>query len=252
MAVEDFREFFEGLAEASKEHDIENGGGNVRQAPRFACHATAIGVAPAGARLSRGGARPGDLVFAVGECGRFGAAYVRAKERGLDALTPAEQTYLCRPRAYVKEMQALCAHGCVTAASDNSDGVLGALWNIAEASECAVEVDMTDGALPLPVAEVAREFGYDPWNLMFFWGDWQVVVAVPAAKADGFLRVAKEHGVSVRQLGRACDGPTRLVGMSEKGQRELRVIRNENFRVSSFNADVAANVEFMLKSPLWG
>lgn len=251
MAVEDFKEFFQGIAEASREHGVTNGGGNVREAPRFACHTTAIGVVPTSAQLRRGGARPGDLLIAVGECGHFGAAYVRAKERGLDALSEVEHARLCRPRAYIKEMQLLHGPGLLSAASDNSDGVLGALWNIAEASGCAVELDMSTRALPKPVAEVASEFGYNPWNLMFFWGDWQVIVSVPPARSDDFWRTAKEHRISVQRLGRACEGPPRLVGLSEGHRRSLQLIRNENFLESSFNADVVTNVEFMLRSALW-
>ncbi len=251
MVVGEFKEFFEGIAEASRQHGVANGGGNVREAPRLACHTTAIGVVPTGAQLRRGGARPGDLLVAVGECGHFGAAYVRAKERGLDALSEVERARLCRPRARVNEMQVLHGNGLVSAASDNSDGVLGALWNIAEASGCAVEVDMSTGVLPKPVAAVASEFGYNPWNLMFFWGDWQVIVSVHASKTDDFWRAAKQHDISVQRIGRACEGPPGLVGLSEGRRRPLRLLRNENFLESSFNADVLTNVEFILRSPLW-
>ncbi len=251
MAVDDFKEFFQGMAEASREHGIANGGGNVRQASKFACHGTAIGVVPTGAQLRRGGARPSDLLVAVGECGRFATAYVRAKEYGFGALSCEEQTQLCRPRARVNEMQILHGRGLVSAASDNSDGLLGALWNIAEASGCAVELDMSREALPKRVAEVASEFGYNPWNLMFFWGDWQVVVSVPAARTDDFWRVAKAHHISAQNLGRVCEGPPRLVGLSEGRRHNLRLLRNENFLQSSFNTDILAHVEFMLRSQLW-
>jgi thiamine-monophosphate kinase len=251
MAVDDFKEFFEGMAEASRDHGIANGGGNVRDAPRFACHGTAIGVVPTGAQLRRSGARPDDFVVAVGECGRFGTAYVRAKERGFQALSRDEQAQLCRPRAYANEMQILHSRGLVSAASDDSDGVLGALWNIAEASGCSIELDMSPGALPGRVAGVARELGYNPWNLMFFWGGWQVIVSVPGPQSDEFWRVAKEHRIPVQRLGRTCEGPPRLVGLSEGRRRSLRLLRNENFLESSFGASAVTNVEFMLRSPLW-
>lgn len=251
MAVDDFREFFEGMAEASREHGIANAGGNVREAPRFACHATALGVVPKGDQLRRTGAHPGDLLYAVGESGQFGAAYVRAKERGFDTLCQSEQERLCRPRARISEMQILHRHGLISAASDNSDGVLGAFWNIAEASGCSIEIDMSSRALPRDVEGTARDLGYDPWNLMFFWGDWQVLVSVPAARNDDFLRAAKEHHIPIQRFGGVGEGPPQLVGLIEGHRRSLRLLRNENFREFSFGADVLTNVEFMLKSPLW-
>jgi len=251
MAVDDFKGFFEGIAEASQEHGIANGGGNVREAPKFACHGTAIGVTPTDAQLRRNGAQSGDLIVSVGECGRFATAYVRAKNHGFDSLSPDEQTQLCRPRARVNEMQILHSNGLVSAASDNSDGVMGAIWNIAEASGCAIELDMSPESLPERVVEVASEFGYNPWNLMFFWGDWQVVVSVPPGRSDEFWRVSKEHRIPVQHLGRACAGPPRLVGLSEGRRHNLRLLRNENFLKSSFNTDVEEHVEFMLRSQLW-
>lgn len=251
MTVDDFKEFFEGMKEASREDGIANGGGNVRVASKFACHGTAIGVVPKDAQLRRNGASLGDLLVSVGECGRFATAYIRAKEYGFQKLSKDDQTRLARPRARINEMQILHSRGLVNAASDNSDGVLGALWNIAEASGCAIEVDMSPDVIPKQVAEAASEFGYNPWNLMFFWGDWQVVVSVPAARSDDFWRVAKEHHIPVQHLGRACEGPPQLMGLSEERRHNLRLLRNENFLKSSFNTDVEEHVEFMLRSQLW-
>jgi len=251
MAVNDFKEFFEGMAEACQEHGIANGGGNVREAPEFACHGTAIGIVLTGAQLRRSGARPGDLLVAVGECGRFAAAYIRAKEYGFRKLSPDDQIRLTRPHARTKEMQILHSRGLVNAACDNSDGVLGSLWNIAEASKCAIELDMSPEALPESVTEVASEFGYNPWNLMFFWGDWQVIASVPVNQSDNFWKSAKEHHMPVQHLGHACEGPPQLMGLSEGRRHNLRLLRNENFLKSSFNTDVEEHVEFMLRSQLW-
>ncbi len=75
MTADDFREFFEGMAEASHAHGIANAGGNVRQASKFGCHGTAMGVVQKGSQLRRKGAQPGDFLVAVGECGRFAAAF---------------------------------------------------------------------------------------------------------------------------------------------------------------------------------
>jgi thiamine-monophosphate kinase len=249
--VDDIKEFFEGLAEASRQHEIANGGGNVREASEFSCHGTVIGLVSTGAQLRRNGAQPDDLLVAIGDCGRFAPAFLRAKKFGFDSLSHNEKQQLCRPRAYIKEMKVLHDRGLLSAASDNSDGILGALWNIAEASGCTIELDMSQEILPERVTKTASEFGYNPWNFMFFWGDWQVVASVPPAQSDDFWRVAEEHHISVQRLGRACKGPPKLMGLSDGRRRRLKLIRNENFSQSSFNKNVTAHVEYMLRSQLW-
>ena len=207
MPVSDLGDFFEGMEEASGRHGIANGGGNIREASTFSCHATVLGTVPKGIRLRRNGARPGDFLVAVGECGQFAAAYVKAKQCGIDVLTPEEEACISRPFARIAEMQILCNKGLANAASDNSDGVLGALWNIAEASDCSIEVDMAPEAIPESVAEAASEFGYNPWNFMFFWGDWQVIAAVSSDRSDEFWTTTKKHRIPVQYPGRVCKGP---------------------------------------------
>jgi len=251
MLVNDFKEFFDGIADACQEHGIANAGGNIREAPKFACHGTAIGIVPVGSQLKRNGAQPGDILVSIGECGRFAAAYLKGEKYGFDKLSKDDQIRLTRPHARTKEMQILHSQGLVNAACDNSDGVLGSLWNIAEASKCAIELDISPDLIPKQVAEAASEFGYNPWNLMFFWGDWQVIASVPVNQSDNFWKSAKEHRIPVQNLGRACEGPPQLMGLSEGRRHSLRLLRNENFLKSSFNTDIEEHVDFMLRSQLW-
>ena len=80
MLINDFKEFFDGMADACQEHGIANTGGNIREAPKFACHGTAIGTVPVGSQLRRNGARPGDILISIGECGLFATAYLKGKK----------------------------------------------------------------------------------------------------------------------------------------------------------------------------
>lgn len=251
MAVEDFREFFIGIAEASKEHGVANAGGNIRTAEKFACHGTALGLVSKGDGIGRDTARPGDLVVAIGNCGEFAAAYLVAKVDGLKTLSKEEWDVLCRPKAYIKEMSLLLRSGVLRAASDNSDGVLGAIWNIAEGSNCAIEIVMDNNTLSRRVLEVAQRFGYDPWNLAMFWGDWQVVAIIASEKQVEFEELRKRLKTRTRYLGRVLSGQPAIIGKQNGRKRRLKILRNENFIPSSFNVDVMTNVEYMLTSSLW-
>src|SRR6266852_2901517 len=139
LGVEQFRDFFSGMAAACKAFELQNAGGNIRQAPRFECHGMAVGMTSTKVPLlTRKGCLPGDLLVAVGESGRFISAYLKARRFGIDALEQREHDALFLPKPQLREMIILKEAGLLHASSDNSDGVLGALWNIAERSNCGI------------------------------------------------------------------------------------------------------------------
>jgi len=250
MSVEEFRQFFDGMAEACRHFRLPNAGGNIRMAPRFACHGTALGLVSAGALLTRSGCRPGDTLAVIGECGTFVTAYLRARAKGFSSLPETDRQLLMRPGTRLREMAVLRKAGLLHAASDNSDGILGSLWNIAERSGCAIDLVLDDALIPPAVRDAALAEHADPWNLMFFWGDWQVVVAIADDSMDQFRRVAREERIVYTLLGTATDGPPALFTMRDGRRRRVNLVRNENFKTRSYNAGPDAHVEFMLRTPL--
>jgi thiamine-monophosphate kinase len=251
MRVADFRDFFRGIASACREFGFPNAGGNIREAPRFECHGTGIGTVGEGPLLGRGGCKPGDQIVAVGECGRFITAYIHAKLRGIPALSVRERDMLLNPRPPLREMARLRRSGFLTAASDNSDGVLGSLWNIVQASSCVVEIEMSDDLIPFEIKDAAASVGADPWNLMLCWGDWQVICAVSAESVERFGKFAAAEGITVQPLGWATAGPPSLYGCRNNRRTPLNLIRNESFTSASFNRGAEAQLAYMLKSPLF-
>lgn len=251
MRIDDFRDFFVGISDACKEMGIPNAGGNLRSAPRFECHGTAIGIVKSKKKLlARDGCRPGDVLVSVGDCGRFISSYLRARKYGIGTLKNAERKKLIQPFPQLRAMICLHEEGFVSAASDNSDGLLGALWNIGERSNCGFEVYMDDRILHKEVKRVSVEFKIDPWNLMFFWGDWQVVATIEGRKINRFKTYCRENGVKYSILGQAIDGPPILCGVRNGKRVILPLLRNENLTASSFHTDIDAQLDYMLKTPL--
>lgn len=251
MLVTDFRDFFRGIAAACAGLGFPNAGGNIREAPRFECHGTGIGFVGDGPDLRRSGCTEGDLIVSVGECGRFVTSYARAKANGFSTLSKPEWDLLVAPRPPLGLMLKLRRGGFLTAASDNSDGVLGAIWNIATASKCAVEIDMLDESVPLEIREVATSLGVDPWNMLFCWGDWQVICAVNAQAIEPMTRLAASENIMIQKLGRAVAGPPSIIGRRSGRRAPLNILRNENFSSSSFNRGMESQLEYMLKSTLF-
>jgi thiamine-monophosphate kinase len=250
MLVRDMQDFYAGIADACAAYELPYAGGNIRAAPRFECHGTAFGTIPTAQRLGRSKCMPGDVFVSIGPCGEFIAAFLHARIDGIANLSDTERQLLLRPRPRLREMKVLRERELVSAASDNSDGVLGSLWNIAERSNCGVNLDFDESVITDSVKLSAARARLSPWNLFFFWGDWQVIAAVKSARMAEFAKTATTEAIPYVRLGVAIDGPTRLVRQVEGAEQAVRLLRNENFSASSFNESVEAHVDQMLSENL--
>lgn len=251
MAIDDLRNFFDGMATACQEFAIPNLGGNIRAAPHFECHGTAFGLVEHKHPLTRSGCRPGDIIVAIGECGRFISAYLHAKQNGLGNIAEDEKERLLMPRPRLLEMAMLHQADVLTAASDNSDGVLGAIWNIAERSVCGMELELEEDSISSSVRKVARENKLNPWNLALCWGDWQVIVAVAKDSLQAFKQIATDCKIEHTLLGKAVEGPPKLYGMVDGRRIHLKVLRNENFAKTSYNKNVQEHLSHMLHDSIF-
>jgi len=104
--------------------------------------------------------------------------------------------------------------------------------------------------LPPLVARTARIEGINPWNIFFFWGDYNVIITVRPEQMEAFIRVAKMSYLLYGVLGRISDGPPGLFGVVGDERRPLRVVRNENFVRLGFSGNVGDHVNYMLHEEL--
>ncbi|MDZ7754595.1 MAG: thiamine-phosphate kinase [Gammaproteobacteria bacterium] len=157
------------------------------------------GGVPLRGALRRDGARPGDLIHVTGSLGD--AALALAVMEGRITLPPGHMEPLARrfhlPEPRLEVGQALA--GVASAAIDLSDGLVGDLGHILDASGAGATVDITtlplssqlralagDGALPYAVT------GGDDYELCF---------TVPAAQAEAVERLGLDCGVAITRIG---------------------------------------------------
>lgn len=251
MLVQSFREFFSGMIAACRAFNLANAGGNIRQAPRFECHGTAFGECPADREpLTRSGAKPRDVIVAIGTLGRCICAYLKASVDGLQSLDDSQRNSLLQPTVKIREMIALAKERVASAASDNSDGVLGAIWNILEKSNVGAILDLDRSILSDEILQTAQRFKLDPWNLAFFWGDWQVIACIRSTSLDSFASFTRSHSIPYQYLGRIAEGPVQILGRRGAEIHRLNLIRNENFTADSYNSAVQDQVDYQLRAPL--
>ncbi|MBA2272706.1 MAG: thiamine-phosphate kinase [Actinobacteria bacterium] len=200
----------DGLLAAASRWDVQLVGGDISRASALVLYVALIGVAEA-EPVRRSGARPGDAICVTGALG--GAAGGLALLRGDAAVEASARRRLVarqlRPEARLEEGRRLAALGA-TAMIDVSDGLIGDLLHLLDASEtgCVVvpeEVPVDPDLIPLrevldPI-EAALTGGED-FELLFTLAD----DTVPQARAS-----LAELGTPVTRIGATQEG-SRFLG----------------------------------------
>jgi thiamine-monophosphate kinase len=146
-------------------------GGDISSSPTLTIAVTALGDLDGRPPVTRGGARPGDLVAVAGRlCRGF-----RTPKILVDAHRRPEVPYRAGPEA------ALLG---ATAMIDVSDGLLADLGHVATAS--AVAIDLRRETFPLPgqMRDAAAALGVDPYTWLLSGGDDHALAATFPAGTD--------------------------------------------------------------------
>lgn len=163
-------QFAAGLFDAAREYDVELIGGDTTSGKVIVATVHMTGVVEEGAALLRSGANVGDTVFVTGTVGdaAAGLALLRDGER-----EEYLQRRFLRPRARVAKGRELI--GQASAAIDLSDGLVGDLRKLLDASGVGADIDIE--CIPTSetlrqrfTAEEALEFaltGGDDYELLF-------------------------------------------------------------------------------------
>jgi thiamine-monophosphate kinase len=190
--------FMEGFTTLAGAHDIQLVGGDTTRGP-LSITVGVHGFVDPGAALRRAGGRPGDRLFVSGCIGDAGLALQRAREPGASlSLDPYLQSRLDRPMPRIA--LGLLLAGRASAAIDISDGLLGDLGHICEASRVGARVELA--RLPVSAA-VAAECGLGNWEPVLAGGDdYELLFAVEPARVEHLLGLCRDAGQRVQEIGR--------------------------------------------------
>ena len=204
--------FAKGLGTALHAFDIPLLGGDTVAMPAGAPRAlglTAIGrcaIVPP----SRGGARPGDLLWVSGTIGDAGAG-LAALQAGRHAPASLIERYR-NPRPRLEAGERLAPS--VSAMMDVSDGLLIDAGRMAAASGCAARIELE--TLPLCADYLAGRGGDRAARLAAATAgdDYELLFATPQERAAEILALADELGLPLSRIG-ACEAGAGLVLMHE-------------------------------------
>ena len=258
LLIEDLVCFLRGYFRACSEFGFRNGGGDLRQGPRLSIRVFAVGVCDDSYCIGRSGANEGDHLIVIGPTGEFMATYLAAAEQvngtgsATELLSPSAEETLRFPRPKLIEMMTLHNEELVVAASDTSDGLLGAIDNLARASQCGFEMALSKEFLPNAIRDSASDAMLDPWNIFFAWGDWSVAAIVRSEDYARFSAVCRDSSIQYLPIGRATSGSGRLTArIDNRDLVEVIPIRNENFVSRGFNAGLEGHLDYILGTSLF-
>ena len=194
-------EFSAGFFGLAERHGIDLVGGDTTRGERIVISVTALGEVPAGAALSRAGARPGDDLWVSGELG--GAALGLVHPEIAEA---AARLHRPEPRVALGRRLRGLAH----AAIDVSDGLAGDLAHVLERSRVGAQVSYE----LIPRAAALRALGNAELEkdcVLSGGDDYELLFAAPADRRAEVQALARELALPLGRIGSFEAGESRLV-----------------------------------------
>jgi thiamine-monophosphate kinase len=170
-------------------------GGDLVASPQWVVSVTVLGDLAGRAPVLRSGARSGSQLAVAGQLGCSAAGYA-LWHNGIDRFDELRRRHLVPQPPY--RQGRVAAEAGAQAMIDVSDGLVGDLRHVAEASGLAI--DLSTKALSVDrelLVGAAEAVGVDPWTWVFGGGEDHALVAAFAGRVPAGWRV----------IGRVCDGP---------------------------------------------
>lgn len=200
-------DFAAGLARDQAEYDLHLIGGDMSSTSGPNTIAvTALGEAPIGRIIRRGGAQRDDTVFVTGTIGdaALGLSVLRAGPSTLDATSTAflvDRYRLPKPRVALGPRLI----GIATAGLDVSDGLVADLRHLCEVSRLSAVIE----ARSVPLSSAARAaIAGDPHRLataLTGGDDYEILFTAPTAASARIDKLAQLSGVPITPIGRMAE-----------------------------------------------
>lgn len=195
---------YQGLAECAAQYGCPLVGGDTVRAPKhLALSVTALGTAPVGRAVRRGGAQVGDLLCVTGVLGDSGAG-LELLQRSASRKKKYARLYQwhLRPQPPVMAGVLLAEAGLPTSMMDLSDGLGSDLRHLTRAGNVGATIDV--GRLPISDAsrQAAKELGVDPVRWALLGGeDYQLLFTLPQARLAEVATALEPLGVTATVIG---------------------------------------------------
>jgi thiamine-monophosphate kinase len=194
----------QGAVEAASRFGATIVAGDTKANPKFAMVVTAVGTAPRHQRVTRSGARPGDLLVVTGNLGSMllGLQAFRQSMPLSDDLRRILSKALVEQRPPFDLGKAITQAGLPKAGTDISDGLPGAIHALCGNSHVGAMIDEASIPLDRSLLGVAQALSLTPLQLSSAGGDWQFLYAVPADQVERLQTIAATIGERISVIGK--------------------------------------------------
>ncbi len=197
--------FSNGLFAAAQEFDLALVGGDMTRGKETVISIQIIGDVVEDKALTRGGAKPGDLIYVTGTPGDASAGLAILQN---GAPRNPDVDYLinrfARPNARVHIGQAIAAHA--SAAIDLSDGLFTDIEKLLKASGVSGSIELA--GLPLSSQLIKLMDEDDALRFALGGGDDYELCFTSAASAEVIQDIADQHAVEITRIGQVNDRST--------------------------------------------
>ena len=215
--------------------NVEVLGGHTEVAPGLTAQLvvmTGVGKAHRDGLLTAAGAKPGDALVLT-KAAALEGTHILAVDLAAQLTTRGiTDDVLVAARAYADELSVvpearLAVEFGATAMHDPTEaGVIGALWEMAEASGCGFRVDLPLIPVREPTRLICAALGADPLRLIAS-GALLIACRDGPAMLDGL----RAHGIDVAQIGAITHGDKLLIHSDGTQEGVTRLDRDELYRV---------------------
>ncbi|MFT4040510.1 MAG: thiamine-phosphate kinase [Thermomicrobiales bacterium] len=209
--VGDLVALYAGMGDVARRYGVVIAGGDIVRSPHgLALHITALGELTGPLRLTRSGARPGDIIAVTGTLGASAAGLQllldNDEKQGAMTADLLLAAHL-RPEPRVP-LGAILREQGASSAMDLSDGLLGDLPKILTASNVAAEIDLR----AIPVAAAVRALYPEQWLAFATRGgeDYELLFTASPDTWPALAEALSVAGGQVAAIGRILppdDGP---------------------------------------------
>ena len=196
--------FSAGFFALADQFGVELVGGDTTRGPLNIC-VTIFGEVPARQALRRAGARIGDEIWVSGFLGDAALALAHLKD---NAVLTADEFASCAPalhRPQPRVALGIALRGIANSAIDVSDGLLGDLGHILDASQVAAEVNFAQ----LPVSAALSTYLQEPWArqcALSGGDDYELCFTSPVMSRAEILKIGTRLGLPLACIGKIVPG----------------------------------------------
>lgn len=232
MTDYEYRCFLNGVRDACELWGGKLLGGNIKDGKNFSVTGTSIGGHTDGVVLTRRGLQPGDLICTIGDLGMFWFGILQLMEGvTIDSLDDYTKSFILTPRPKILESQILAKSHLVSTCMDNSDGIVGCLYELSELNNLTIYLENEKLIPNFNLKQFCERKKVDYRNLLLSFGGWDLVFACNPKNVLALQYLFALKNLSFNIIGYAEEKTSENVILNKDGKR----YRVKNFSSKRFD-----------------